>query len=238
MLGGQQPRPWLTEAEECAYLVYYYWFIYNISQHTENFPGTPENGYPNFADFVIYKENVRDTLNEMRDYHIDVYPLRNDDPLPPPQGYSSALIPSARRFLKTGRRDYERGGPAFNEFRSNYQKFVEERRATQAAQQQWLEKYSTGYDLFSPLDPAQPCVAWLANWMTDGYPGTPWQWYQEHMQSPLIRSGDSWIYAPYICPCFKPDGTINDSPVILHTESTYSNHWLCPVCGQVYHRYY
>ena len=27
MLGGQQPRPWLTEAEECAYLVYYYWFI-------------------------------------------------------------------------------------------------------------------------------------------------------------------------------------------------------------------
>ena len=99
-------------------------------------------------------------------------------------------------------------------------------------------KYPTANDLFSPLDPAQPCVAWLANWMPDGYPGTPWQWYQEHMQSPFIRSGDSWIHAPFICPCFKPDGSSNDSPVILHTESTFSNHWLCPVCGQTYHRHY
>ena len=91
-------------------------------------------------DFIINKEDVRDTLNLMRNYNIEVRPLRNDAPLPPPHGYSSALISPCIRHLKTGRRDDDRGGPAFNEFRSIYQQFVEERQATRAAKQRWFEK--------------------------------------------------------------------------------------------------
>ena len=156
-------RKWIEEAEECAWCVYYYWFLfikYGPSNIADKFPGTPENAIVSYDEFIIDKKEVSKTIKTMHANLLTITPLSNAPGTPPPPTSPTpqSHIPAAHRYARCGHRDYSFKGTQFANARAHMRQLL----ATIIGK----PRTST---LASPF---------IANWVPNHYPDSVETWYQ------------------------------------------------------------